>query len=265
MYINVKMKTIITVLLIIAVMSCTKYSRINSKDETSNKAKKPNVVILYVDDLGYGDIGSYGLKGATTPNIDQLAAKGIRFTDAHSSAATCTPSRYSLLTGQYAFRNNAAILPGDAPLIIDHTKPTLPKMFQKAGYKTAVIGKWHLGLGSGNVDWNKPVSPGPLELGFDYSFLLPATGDRVPTVYLEGHHVVGLDPNDPITVSYEAPIGERPVGTLHPKLLKQTADLQHSASVVNGISRIGWMVVEKAQNGWMKSFLMFLQIKLLNG
>jgi len=218
-------------------MGCNHVTDIAAK----NKNSRPNVVIFYVDDLGYGDVGSYGAIGVNTPNIDALAADGIRFTDAHSSAATCTPSRYSLLTGQYAFRNNAAILPGDAPLIIEPNMPTLPKVFKQAGYNTAVVGKWHLGLGDGFVDWNKAVKPGPLELGFDYSFLLPATGDRVPTVYLENHHVVGLDMNDPIKISYKAKIGTRPVGTEQPKLLKQTADLQHSASIVNGISRIGWM------------------------
>ncbi len=207
----------------------------------SPQKAKPNVVIFYVDDLGYGDLSSYGMTATKTPNVDDLAKDGIRFTDAHSSAATCTPSRYSLLTGQYAFRNNAAILPGDAPLVIDHTKPTLPKMFKRAGYKTAVVGKWHLGLGDGFVDWNKAVKPGPLELGFDYSFLMPATGDRVPTVYLENRHVVNLSKDDPIAVSYIERIGDRPVGTQSPELLKQKADLQHSATIVNGISRIGWM------------------------
>ncbi|MGJ8681826.1 sulfatase-like hydrolase/transferase, partial [Paraglaciecola sp.] len=213
---------------------------------SSTQAVKPNIVIFYVDDLGYGDLSSYGMTATQTPNVDALAADGIRYTDAHSSAATCTPSRYSLLTGQFAFRNDAAILPGDAPLIIDHTKPTLPKMLKKAGYKTAVVGKWHLGLGDGFVDWNKDVKPGPLELGFDYSFLMPATGDRVPTVYLENHKVVNLDPNDPITISYEERIGNRPVGTESPELLKQTADLQHSRTIVNGISRIGWMAGGKS-------------------
>jgi arylsulfatase A-like enzyme len=222
-------------------------SKTNGNVKVDNMSKtKPNVVIFYVDDLGYGDLSSYGMTATQTPNVDALANEGIRFTDAHSSAATCTPSRYSMLTGQYAFRNNAAILPGDAPLIIDHTKPTFPKMMKAAGYKTAVVGKWHLGLGDGFVDWNKDVKPGPIELGFDYSFLMPATGDRVPTVYLENHTVVNLDPNDPITVSYEKRIGNRPVGTESPELLKQKADLQHSATIVNGISRIGWMAGGKS-------------------
>jgi arylsulfatase A-like enzyme len=232
-------------------VGCNDQKNITSevKENVVNKVEKnvkPNIVIFYVDDLGYGDLSSYGMTATKTPNVDALANEGIRYTDAHSSAATCTPSRYSLLTGQYAFRNNAAILPGDAPLIIDHTKPTLPKMLKAAGYKTAVVGKWHLGLGDGFVDWNKDVKPGPIELGFDYSFLMPATGDRVPTVYLENHTVVNLDPNDPITVSYEKRIGNRPVGTESPELLKQLADLQHSRTIVNGISRIGWMAGGKA-------------------
>ncbi|MBU2881227.1 arylsulfatase [Psychrosphaera sp. B3R10] len=230
----------------------------------SDVSSKPNVVIFYVDDLGYGDVSSYGMTVAQTPNVDALAKEGIRFTDAHSSAATCTPSRYSMLTGQYAFRNNAAILPGDAPLIIDHTKPTLPKMMQAAGYKTAVVGKWHLGLGDGFVDWNKDVKPGPIELGFDYSFLMPATGDRVPTVYLENHTVLNLDPSDPITVSYEKRIGSRPVGTERPELLKQQADLQHSATIVNGISRIGWMAGGKSAEWKDEDFPFVFTDKAIN-
>ncbi|WP_163934062.1 arylsulfatase [Paraferrimonas sp. SM1919] len=209
---------------------------------------KPNVVIFYVDDLGWGDLSSYGAVGVETPNVDELANNGIRFTDAHSSAATCTPSRYSLLAGEYAFRNNAAVLKGDAKLIIEPGSPTLPAMLKKAGYETAVVGKWHLGLGDGQnpIDWNADVKPGPLEVGFDYSYLLPATGDRVPTVYLENYRVQNLDINDPLSVSYKGKIGDRATGHEHPELLRQGADPQHSGSIINGISRIGYMAGGKS-------------------
>lgn len=135
-----------------------------------SQKNKTNIVIIYVDDLGFGDIGVNGAIGVETPYIDTLAKNGLILTDAHSSSATCTPSRYSLLTGSYAFRSNAAILEGDAPLIIDTKKETLPKMLQKAGYTTGVVGKWHLGLGKGKIDWNKRIPLGPKEVGFDYSF-----------------------------------------------------------------------------------------------
>ncbi|WDU58510.1 sulfatase family protein [Pseudemcibacter aquimaris] len=197
--------------------------------------------MLYVDDLGYGDIGVNGATKVKTPHIDRLAAEGINFTDAHSSAATCTPSRYALLTGEHGFRIDSDILEGDAPALIASDRPTLPKMLKKAGYKTAVIGKWHLGLGDGNVNWNEPVLPGPLEIGFDYSFLLPITGDRVPTVYLEGHHVVNADPNDPISVSYTGKIGDRPHGSERPDLVRYQADPQHNETIINGVARIGSM------------------------
>lgn len=213
----------------------------DQKATQTSEASQPNIIIFYVDDLGYGDLSSYGATGVQTPNVDRLANQGVRFTDAHSPAATCTPSRYSLLTGEYAFRNDAKILPGDAPLLIDTAKMTLPKMLKKAGYASAVVGKWHLGLGNGSINWNEKVSPGPLEIGFDYSFLLPATGDRVPSVYLENHNVVNLDPADPIQVSYNEKVGNRPTGVENPELLRYAADRQHSETIVNGISRIGYM------------------------
>jgi len=210
--------------------------------EASAQVEKPNIVLIYVDDLGFGDIGVNGAIGVETPYVDKLAAGGLNFTDAHSSAATCTPSRYSLLTGRYAFRNNAAILEGDAPLIIDTERRTLPDMLKDAGYTTGVVGKWHLGLGNGYVNWNTEVRPGPREVGFDYSFLIPATGDRTPTVYLENQRVVNLDSNDPIEVDYKNRIaGGYPLGRERPELLKQYTDAQHLGAVTNGISRIGYM------------------------
>lgn len=206
----------------------------------------PNVIIIYLDDLGYGDLSCYGATAVKTPNVDKLASQGIRFTDVHSTAATCTPSRFSLLTGSYAFRNDAAILPGDAPLLIRPGTPTMPEMFKKAGYQTAVIGKWHLGLGEGIPNWNGVLKPGPLELGFNYSFIIPATLDRVPTVYVKNHRVSNLDPNDPIRVDYRQKIGDWPTGIERPDLLKFRADTQHSNTITDSISRIGYMTGGKS-------------------
>ena len=234
--------------LVISLVSCKNQEKANIVSTPENQ-KKPNIVIFYVDDLGYADVECYGAIGVETPNVNRLAQNGIRFTDAHSSAATCTPSRYSLLTGKYAFRNNARILPGDAPLLIKTSTPTLPKMLKKAGYKTGVIGKWHLGLGDGFINWNKEVKPGPLEIGFDYSFLLPATGDRVPTVYLENHNVVGLEKSSPLEIDYRKPFKGGPNGIKNPELLRQKADNQHSKAIVNGISRIGYQKGGEAAYG----------------
>ena len=210
---------------------------------TSNSAiaDRPNIIVIYSDDVGFADVSCYGAKGVKTPHIDRLAKEGLRFTDAHCSAATCTPSRYTLLTGSYAFRKKARILRGDAPLIISPKTPTLASVLQSAGYKTGVVGKWHLGLGDGNVDWNKKVTPGPNEIGFDYHFLIPATGDRVPCVYLEQGKVVDHDPADPIRTSYGKKIGDAPTGKDRPDLLKQKWSHGHNSTIVNGISRIGFM------------------------
>ena len=210
----------------------------------SAQTRKPNVIVILADDIGYGDLSCYGATKVRTPNLDKLAARGIRFTDAHAAAATCTPTRYALMTGEYAWRKKGTnILPGDAALIIDPEKPTLASTMKDAGYTTGVVGKWHLGLGPGpgKTDWNTEVTPGPREIGFDYSFLIPATGDRVPTVYLENQRVVGLDPKDPITVNYKNKIGNLPTGKERPDLLKVKLTHGHDMTIINGISRIGYM------------------------
>ena len=207
---------------------------------------KPNIVLILADDLGYGDLGCYGATKIKTPNMDRLAAEGLRFTQGYAPSSTCTPSRFSLLTGEYAWRQKDrknSILDGDAPLCIAPGRRTLPAMLHAAGYQTGIVGKWHLGLGDGQtpVDFNKEIKPGPLEVGFDYCYIIPATADRVPSVWIENHVVVGLDAADPITVSYTTNISDGPIGSEHPELLKQKSDKQHAGSIINGISRIGYM------------------------
>ncbi|RXM49065.1 arylsulfatase [Flavobacterium sp. YO12] len=206
--------------------------------------QKPNIIVIYADDLGYGDLSCYGMSKISTPNIDKLAKQGLQFTNAHSTSATCTPSRFGLLTGKYPWKQKGTgIAPGDASLIIPTNKATLPSMLQKAGYTTAVIGKWHLGLGKNGIDWNKEIKPGPKEVGFDYSFIMPATLDRVPCVYLENGKVVNLDPKDPITVSYKEKVGNDPTGKENPELLRMKPDPNqgHNETIVDSISRIGYM------------------------
>lgn len=203
---------------------------------------KPNVVVIYLDDLGYGDLSSYGATEISTPNIDVLANEGVKFTNGYATSATCTPSRYGLLTGVYPWRNpKAKILPGSAPLIITTEQETLPKVFKKAGYQTAIVGKWHLGLGAGNVNWNQHITPGPNEVGFEEAYILAATQDRVPTVYIDNGYVDGLDPKDPISVSYKKNFEGEPTGKDNPELTTLKWHHGHNNSIVNGIPRIGYM------------------------
>lgn len=219
----------------------------NKQSEDGKASSKPNVIFLIADDIGYGDLSCYGEKTIHTPNVDKLAARGIRFTDAHSVAATSTPSRYSLFTGHYAWRrNDTGIAAGNAGMVIRPEQYTIADMFKECGYSTGAIGKWHLGLAdkTGEQDWNGHITPGPSDIGFEYSYIMAATGDRVPCVWVENERVVNLDPNDPIEVSYKAPFPGEALGKDHPELLtklKPSLNHGHNQAIVNGISRIGYM------------------------
>ncbi len=222
-----------------------------SKQPPVNQASvnRPNVVVILADDIGYGDLSAYGAQRVKTPNVDRLASGGVRFANAHAVAATSTPSRYSLLTGQYAFRRkDTGVAAGNAFTIIKPEQETLPRMMQQAGYRTAVVGKWHLGIGDSiSQNWNGFLTPGPKDLGFDYSYIMAATGDRVPCVYLENQRIVNLDPNDPVEVSYKEPFPGEPLGKDHPEMLTVLKPSHgHDMAIVNGVSRIGYMKGGKA-------------------
>lgn len=164
-------------------------------------ADQPNIVLINADDLGYGDLSCYGAEKLQTPNIDRLAKEGRRFTDAHTASAVCSPSRYGLITGQYPLRRNFwGPLPFTSELTIDTSQPTIASVLKSVGYDTALIGKWHLGFGQGRNDWNRPLKPGPLELGFDYYFGMPTVNSGPPFVYVENHGVVGYEPDDPFVM-----------------------------------------------------------------
>ena len=208
---------------------------------------RPNVILLVADDLGYGDLSCYGATSVSTPHVDRLAASGVRFTDAHAVASTSTPSRYSLLTGEYAWRREGTdVAAGNAGMIVRPEMYTLADMFRDNGYATAAIGKWHLGLGekTGQQDWNAPLSMAPADIGFDYSYIMAATGDRVPCVFIENGCVANYDPSAPIEVSYRQNFPGEPTGKANPELLfnlKPSPGQGHDQSIVNGISRIGFM------------------------
>lgn len=211
----------------------------------ANTIKRPrNIVLILADDLGWGDVSCYGSTPGLTPFIDVYAKSGVRFTDAHSPASTCTPTRYALFTGQYAWRKpGTGIAPGDAALLIDTDTLTLPKLMRQSDMVTGAVGKWHLGMGPGpgKTDWNKPISPSGNDIGFDYTFLMAATADRTPCVYVENGLVVGLDPTDPIEVNYHHNYPGEPDGKRDRATLKMDWDYGHNQAIVNGIGRIGYM------------------------
>lgn len=215
-------------------------TEVNQKKKQSH----PNVIIMYADDLGFGDVGCYGANDIPTPNLDKLAEDGLKFHQGYATAATCTPSRYSLLTGSYPWRNpDAVVLPGDAPQIIGKLDDTMPRMFQKAGYQTGIVGKWHLGLGNGDLNFNDTIDGTPNDVGFDESYIMAATNDRVPCVYIDNREVENLDPSDPIEVTYEwdQAFDDVPTGRHNPELLDVMYDHGHDGTIINGVSRIGHM------------------------
>lgn len=167
----------------------------------SQHTRKPNIVIIYTDDQGYGDVSALNPEARfQTPNIDRIAHEGIIFTDGHSSDGVCTPSRYSLLTGRYSWRTSLkkGVLAADGPCLIEKGRMTIASLLQSNGYNTAMVGKWHLQMefvgkvGKGNRDWSLPFTEGPVEKGFDYYFGIPASMNYGVLTYLENNRV--LDP-----------------------------------------------------------------------
>ena len=218
------------------------YAGQSSKRE---KKTKPNVIIILADDLGYGDLECYGTTRVHTPNVNRLASEGIRFTNVHATASTSTPSRYALLTGEYAWRKKGTgVAAGNAGMIIRPEQYTIADMFKSADYTTGAIGKWHLGLGdkTGTQDWNGTISPALKDIGFDYSYIMAATADRVPCIYIENGKVADYDSTAPIEVSYQKPFEGEPTGRKNPELLYNLKPSHgHDMAIVNGISRIGYM------------------------
>jgi arylsulfatase A-like enzyme len=167
-------------------------------NSTYSQSEKPNIIYILADDLGIGDVSIYNKDSKIqTKNIDALAEEGMRFTDAHSGSAVCTPTRYGILTGRYAWRTRLqkSVLWGYDTALIARDRYTLANLFKDNGYSTACIGKWHLGLGwqkdkSDSVDFSLPLSSGPNSAGFDYSFIISASLDIPPYVYIENQRVI---------------------------------------------------------------------------
>ena len=158
------------------------------------KAETPNIIVILADDLGYGDPGCYNSESRIpTPHIDRIAKEGMRFTDAHTPSGVCSPTRYGLLTGRYCWRSKLkrGVLWGKSPALIDPNRMTIGKFLQSKGYHTACFGKWHLGFGTAKqADFSKPQDRGPVEAGFDYSYVIPASLDIPPYLWLENNKPV---------------------------------------------------------------------------
>lgn len=175
-----------------------------SDARAAEPTSKPNVVLILADDMGYGDPGCYNKDSKTpTPNLDRLAAQGMRFTDAHTPSSVCTPTRYGLLTGRYAWRTRlkSGVLNGFSPYLIEPGRLTLASLLKQQGYRTGCVGKWHLGLGNDKeTDFSKQLRPGPGDAGFDYFFGIPASLDMPPYVFVENDRVTEA-PNKQIEAS----------------------------------------------------------------
>ena len=172
--------------------------------DSAGAGELPNIVFILADDMGYGDPGSYNpASRIPTPNIDALAAEGMRLTDAHSPSAVCTPTRYGVLTGRYAWRTRlkSGVLDGYSPALIEGGRLTVASLLQRHGYRTAIVGKWHLGLGpAGPTDYGQPLRPGPNAVGFEHFFGIPASLDMAPYVFVENERPVE-SPTDSIAAS----------------------------------------------------------------
>jgi arylsulfatase A len=207
----------------------------------------PNVVLIFADDLGYGDLSCYGATKLKTPNIDKLAKDGRRFTDAHSASAVCTPSRYALLMGDYPHRANLSrpvfLKSG---LVVDPEKQTLADVMKSAGHTTACVGKWHLGFGEKTPDWNGDLKPGPLEVGFDYYYGVPTVNSHPPFVYVENHNVVGLLPDDPLVYGQESKTQR-----IHEKMTRGEIGGADAAHALYDDYQVGTHLTEKAVE-WIK-------------
>ncbi len=164
---------------------------------------KPNIVVILADDLGYGDLTCYNAESrASTPNIDRLAASGVRFTDGHANAAVCTPSRYGILTGRYCWRTRkkSGVLNGFSPPLIAGRRETIASLVKAEGYNTACVGKWHLGMtwprvkdgGKRRIDFTADIKDGPLDHGFDYYYGISASLDMPPYAWIENRRVTEI-------------------------------------------------------------------------
>lgn len=179
-----------------AMLSAMAFCSCSPDSDTRTREAKalPNIVLILADDMGLGDLGAYNPESRTaTPNLDRLASEGAVYTDMHSPSAVCTPTRYGLLTGRYAWRTGlkSGVLWGYSPYLIDPERSTLASMLRNAGYNTAGTGKWHLGLGNAEeTDYEGPLVPGPATAGFDYYFGIPASLDMEPYLFFENDHAV---------------------------------------------------------------------------